>query len=107
VAPRNPVEQVLAEIWQDVLGVEQVGVHDDFFRLGGHSLLAAQALNRIGSAFQMEVPIRVLFEAPTVAQMAEALIAREPSPGHVTVIAEVRAEVSGMTDDQLRALLDE
>ncbi|HEX6967968.1 MAG TPA: amino acid adenylation domain-containing protein [Micromonosporaceae bacterium] len=107
VAPRDPVEQVLADIWQQVLGVDEVGVHDNFFRLGGHSLLATQALSRIGAAFEMEVPLRTIFEAPTVAEMAEALIVREPNPGHVTAIAALRAEVAGMSTEQLRALLGE
>src|SRR5690606_2644805 len=55
VPPRDPVEELLAGIWQEVLGVNPIGVEDDFFRLGGHSLLAAQALNRIGNTFEMEV----------------------------------------------------
>ncbi|WP_326556939.1 amino acid adenylation domain-containing protein [Micromonospora sp. NBC_01796] len=107
VAPRNPVEQTLADIWQQVLGVERVGVHDDFFQLGGHSLLAAQALSRIGTAFEMDVPIRVLFEAPTVATMTDALVAREPVPGHVVTVAELRRDLDGMSTEQLRSLLGE
>ncbi|HEX5542765.1 MAG TPA: amino acid adenylation domain-containing protein [Micromonospora sp.] len=107
VAPRNVVEQALVEIWEQVLGVKQIGVHDDFFRLGGHSLLAAQALNRISTTFEMDVPIRVLFEAPTVAQMTQALIEHEPAPGQVTAIAQLRSDVAGMSAEQLRALLGE
>lgn len=107
VPPRDPVEELLAGIWQEVLGVNPIGVEDDFFRLGGHSLLAAQALNRIGNTFEMEVPIRVLFEAPTVAAMARALVAREPTPGHVATIAEIRRDVAGLSTDELRKLLGE
>ncbi|GAB3154078.1 hypothetical protein GCM10027290_47920 [Micromonospora sonneratiae] len=107
IAPRNAVEHVLADIWQEVLGVDSVGAYDDFFHLGGHSLLATQALSRIGTTFEMSLPIRVLFEAPTVAAMAEALTAREPAPGHVAGVAELRQDLAGMSTEQLRALLGE
>ncbi len=76
VAPRTPLEEALAAIWQDLLGVERVGVHDDFFALGGHSLLATQAVIRIRSAIG-DVPLHSLFNAPTVATLAEAIVAAE------------------------------
>ncbi|HVT15951.1 MAG TPA: non-ribosomal peptide synthase/polyketide synthase [Thermoanaerobaculia bacterium] len=73
VAPRNPVEEKLAAIWRELLGREQIGVHDSFFDLGGHSLLAVRAAFRAGEAFGIEVPVAALFEAPTVARLAERL----------------------------------
>jgi len=73
VAPRTPAEETLAEIWAQVLGLERVGVHNDFFALGGHSLLATQVISRARQAFQIELPVRILFEASTVADLAEGI----------------------------------
>ncbi|MDB4970229.1 MAG: tycC2 [Myxococcales bacterium] len=70
VAPRTADEQLLAGIWTEVLGVERIGLHDDFFEIGGHSLLATQVLSRIRAAFATELPVKALFEAPTVAELA-------------------------------------
>jgi amino acid adenylation domain-containing protein len=72
-APRNAVEEVLAGIWSELLGVNQLGIRDNFFELGGHSLLATQVVSRIRETFQMELPLRVLFEAPSVAGLSEAM----------------------------------
>jgi len=73
VAPRTPLENVLAGIWADVLQREPVGIHDDFFALGGDSLLAAQVLTCIYETMQLKVEVSGLFDAPTVAEMAEHL----------------------------------
>ncbi|MEH1807830.1 non-ribosomal peptide synthetase [Nostoc sp.] len=71
VAPRSQVEKLLAQIWAKVLGKEQVGIHDNFFELGGHSLLATQLISRIRDTFQIDVPVRNLFAAPTVEQLTK------------------------------------
>jgi len=73
VAPRTPIEETVAGIWSEVLGVQQVGVYDNFFALGGHSLRAMQFINRVRSSFAVELPLRSLFGTPTVADLATAI----------------------------------
>jgi len=73
VEPRNSVEQEVAEIWLQVLGIDKVGIYDNFFQLGGHSLLATQVISRIRKTFEVELPLRCLFESPTVAGLAEGI----------------------------------
>jgi amino acid adenylation domain-containing protein/non-ribosomal peptide synthase protein (TIGR01720 family) len=73
VAARTPVEEKLSDIWSDVLGVDQISVHDDFFDLGGHSLLATQVISRVRKTYNIELPLRLLFEIPTIARFAELI----------------------------------
>ncbi len=73
VPPKTPIEVQLAQIWMQVLNIDRVGLNDNFFELGGHSLNATQLVSRVGKAFQVEMPLRFLFESPTLASLAETL----------------------------------
>jgi amino acid adenylation domain-containing protein len=75
VAPRNAIETTLADMWQNLLGIEKAGIHDNFFELGGHSLLAAQMLTRIRDTFHIELPLRTLFEVNTIEGLAKIISA--------------------------------
>jgi acyl carrier protein len=80
-APESRVEQIIAKMWQEVLRIEKVGVHDNFFDLGGHSLSLARVRNKLQGYFQKEIPIAEMFERPTVRALAELLLEqRKESP---------------------------
>ncbi|HLJ26306.1 MAG TPA: amino acid adenylation domain-containing protein [Candidatus Angelobacter sp.] len=73
VTPRNPTEETLCRLWQEVLQRERVGIHDNFFKIGGHSLRAAQVAARMRESFKVEIPLRRMFESPTIAQLAQVI----------------------------------
>ena len=73
VAPRTPEEETVAKVWAEFLNIDQVGVHDNFFELGGHSLLATQIISRLSQTFQMDLPLRTLFEKPTTTDLAKSI----------------------------------
>jgi len=96
VAPRTSSEEVLAALWANVLGLDRVGIHDNFFDLGGHSLLATQLISRVRDVFQIEAPLRWVFDASTVAAFSQTLIAHEPRPGQTAKIASTFQRVKAM-----------
>jgi amino acid adenylation domain-containing protein len=77
-APRNAGEEAIAKIWCQVLGLRQVGVHDNFFDLGGHSLLATMVISRVNDVLGMQIPLRTIFDAPTIAEMAASVAQSQP-----------------------------
>jgi acyl carrier protein len=91
IAPRHPLEEVIAGFWAEVLrsDPEEIGVEDNFFQLGGHSLMATQVVSRVTATFQVELPLRRLFESPTVAGLATAVLAAEKKPGQSEKIARI------------------
>jgi amino acid adenylation domain-containing protein/thioester reductase-like protein len=103
VAPRTPTEEVLAQIWTQVLRLERVGVTDNFFDLGGHSLTATQLLFRVRNTFKVELPLHALLETPTVAGMAEAIDnVRDCKPTPPATISVTDLNTEAVLDDTIR-----
>jgi amino acid adenylation domain-containing protein len=106
VAPRTPLEEAVAAIWAQVLGMPRVGVEDDFFALGGHSLLATQVVAQVRSDFAVDLPLHSLFTYPTVTSLAAEIVGMmSDSEGDET--ARLMAELEGMSDEEARRLLAE
>jgi acyl carrier protein len=106
--PRSVLEEMVAGIFAEVLGRERVGIHDDFFDLGGHSLLATQVVARLRVAMGAEVPLRALFEAPTVAELAERVLAAAPAAvvdDHE--VDEEMEKLAAMSDEEVLRMLRE
>jgi acyl carrier protein len=107
LGPRNPVEQVLVKVWADLLGVERVGVHDNFFGLGGHSLLATQVVSQVRNAFEVELSLRTLFENPTVAGLAVQIAQAQATKTVPEERTDVLAYLESLSEEEARHLLAE
>lgn len=107
VAPRTLAEEVVARIWTQVLGVEQVGVYDNFFELGGHSLLAIQVISRLRRVFQVEIPLHTLFEMPTISSLVDEIAQAWGESGVVEEIARTFRELEQLSEDEVKILLQE
>ena len=101
VAPRNPSEEMLASLWAQLLGVERVGIHDHFFEMGGHSLLATRVVAWIREMFQVEVPLRTLFEAPTISDLITVIEQKQIEQTDSELLAQVLAELEYRSDDEV------
>jgi amino acid adenylation domain-containing protein len=104
-APRNDLEQVIANTYARLLNLERAGRNDNFFDLGGHSLLATQLTSRLRELLRTDVPLRQVFEHPTVAALAEWLVANEPKPGMMAAVAALRLKLESMPETEARQLL--
>ena len=119
VAPRNEIEEKLAEICVELLQVEKVGVYDSFFELGGHSLLATQFISHIREEFEVELPLRTLFESPTIAELGEKILISpkiseneqapkiEKEDRGEDNIEQLLAEMDDLSDEEVKRLLEE
>ena len=107
VTPRTPVEEIVASIWSEVLNLENVGIHDNFFDLGGHSLKATRVNSRLCTIFKIDLPLRLLFEHPTVESLARAVVAHETRPGQTERIARLHLELKNMSPDRVQMLLQQ
>jgi acyl carrier protein len=105
VAPRTPIEDALARILADVLGLERVGVHDNFFDLGGHSLLATRVVSRLQEALSVELTLRQIFETPTVGGLAVAIAQAQAERLDHAEIARMLGALQDLSDEEARRLL--
>jgi acyl carrier protein len=96
VAPAGPVQEQLAAIWAGVLRRDRVGADDNFFELGGHSLMATQVLSRVQESFGVELPLRAMFDRPTVAGLAEEIIGKGLERADANALARLLAELETM-----------
>jgi phthiocerol/phenolphthiocerol synthesis type-I polyketide synthase E len=90
--PTTESEERVARLWQELLGIDRIGIHDDFFSLGGHSLLATQIVSRVRDAFALDLPLKTVFEAPTIARYAQL------------IEDAIMAEIDAMTEEEILSL---
>ena len=93
VAPRGPMEEAVAGIWQEVLGIDQVGIHDNFFDLGGHSLLATRVISRLRKKFKVDFPLRAIFDHPLLKDLAK------------TIEDRITQDISALSNEEVERLL--
>jgi acyl carrier protein len=104
--PGTPLEQMVADVWQSILGIEGVGSHDNFFEMGGHSLMAIQLVSRLRELLQVDIGLTALFEFPTVAQLANHIAGKlENVEGKMIDLAMMLDYVEGLSPEEVKALL--
>jgi acyl transferase domain-containing protein len=104
---RSDLDAVLVGMWEDVLGISGIGILDNFFDLGGHSLLATQVLTRINDLFQVNLPLRIMFDRSTVSELSDHLISIESQPGRMAKIASVLRRVENMSNEEIASALQQ
>ncbi|MGH9895247.1 MAG: non-ribosomal peptide synthetase, partial [bacterium] len=107
VPPQTPVQETLTAIWAEVLGLDRVGIHDDFLDLGGHSLMATRILSRVAEAFGVELSLQSLLQAPTVAQMAATISASQTKSASQEDLRRMLAELEALSEDEAQRLLSD
>jgi acyl carrier protein len=100
------VEELLAQIWAEVLKLDQVGIHDNFFKLGGHSLSLTQVASRIQRDFLVSLPLRILFDAPTIADQSAAIAAAQLEQEDAADAAQIVKELKQLSPEKVTALLE-
>lgn len=108
VAPRTAIEQGIAQLWQEQLGIEKIGVNDDFFELGGHSLLAVRVVSQLRTLYDIDLSLRsVLSETPTVAQLAEVITQKLSLQDNSGDLDRLLSEIEQLSEDEVKHLLDQ
>ena len=106
VAPRTLCEKELAQVWAEILTLDRIGIHDNFFDLGGHSLMATRVVSRVIKTFQVEVPLQALFAAPTVAEMAAVITEHQAKKLGEQDLDRILAELESLSEDEAANLLE-
>ena len=99
-SPRNHEEELLVNIWNSLLGVKNVSIEDNFFSRGGHSLLATQVVSRIRDVFHIELPLRSIFEAPTISELA-FIVKKYQISEEDAVLKQMLDEIENLTDEEV------
>ncbi len=107
VPPRTPLEEEVARVWKEVLGVERISVNDSFWDLGGHSLLATRVLSRIEASFEVDLPLQVLFASPTLSAFAAAVGEGALATELEEDLDAALAELGNLSEDEIRALIEQ
>jgi len=105
--PRTPIEETLAEIWAELLGIDDVGIYDNFFDLGGQSLLGTVLMSRVYSTFQVELPLLSIFESPTIAEIAQLIEQYLIGQLDPEELSETLKEVDSLSDEEVEVLLSD
>jgi amino acid adenylation domain-containing protein len=101
-APRTPIEEELTKIWAEVLSVDEIGIHDDFFDLGGHSLSATRIISRVVAAFELQLPIRALFDSPTIAAMADVISGKAGRKADEEDLKRLLSEIESLSEEKVK-----
>lgn len=105
IAPSNEIERTLVEIWQEVLGIGQIGVHDNFFELGGHSLLGTRIIARVRKAFSIDLPVRIIFNTPTIAGFSDVIIQKQAEQMGEQALTELMEQLDLLSEENAQQLL--
>jgi acyl-CoA synthetase (AMP-forming)/AMP-acid ligase II/acyl carrier protein len=103
--PRTPTETELARIWSEVLSIDPVGIHDNFFDLGGHSLAATRVVSQVIKKFQLELPLQSLFQSPTIAEMAAVIGDHQGKQVEGQALERILSELESLSEEEARRLL--
>jgi acyl carrier protein len=104
VVPETPLEEEVASVWKEVLGLERLGINENFFEIGGHSLLATRVIMLLRSRLGLSISLRLLFEYPTIAGMATALMDTLLEEAEEPALLEMISEVENLSDEEVRHL---
>lgn len=102
VSPRTPFEETVEGIWAETLGLDRVGIHDNFFDLGGNSLVATRVVSKVINQFRLELPLQVVFQSPTVAEMARVIAEHQGNKLGEGELERILREVVALSDEQVQ-----